>query len=156
RAQRFPPGRPTDSVVGDGRVRFVCPYIPLSGTWEQYLEALGRRENLRRREKWLYRQPGVSVSCARNAEEALKATEEFLQLHRARWAVEGGSDGLTDARHDDFHREASQRLAEAGMLRMYTLYAARRPVASFYVVVHRWKSYSYQSAYESRGACKVV
>src|SRR5207302_1397918 len=89
RAQRFPPGRPTDSVVRDGRVRFVCPYIPLSGTWEQYLEALGRRENLRRREKWLYRQPGVSVSCARTAEGAVKATEEFLQLHRARWAVEG-------------------------------------------------------------------
>ena len=155
-AQRLPPGRATNSVVRDGRVRFVCPYISLSGTWEQYLQGLGRRENLRRREKWLYRQPGVSVSCARTAEEALKATEEFLQLHRARWAVEGGSDGLTDARHDDFHREASQRLAEAGMLRMYTLYAARRPVASVYGVVHRGKFYYYQSGYEPRWACKSV
>jgi len=155
-AQRLPARRATNSVVRDGRVRFVCPYIPLSGTWEQYLEGLGRRENLRRREKWLYRQPGVSVSCARTAAGAVKATEEFLQLHRTRWAVEGGSDGLTDARHDAFHREASQRLAEAGMLRMCTLYAARRPVASVYGVVHRGKFHYYQSGYEPSWASKSV
>jgi CelD/BcsL family acetyltransferase involved in cellulose biosynthesis len=155
-AQRLPAGRATDSVVRDGRVRYVCPHIPLSGTWEQYLEGLGRRENLRRREKWLQRQPGVSVSCARTAQDAVKATEHFLRLHRARWAEEGGSDGLTGARHEDFHREASQRLAEAGMLRMYTLYAARRPVASVYGVVHRGKFYYYQSGYEPRWASKSV
>ena len=43
-AHRFPPGRVSGSVVRDGCVRYVCPHIPLSGTWEQYLEGLGRRE----------------------------------------------------------------------------------------------------------------
>ena len=33
-------------VIRDGRVRFVCPHIPLSGTYQEYLETLGRRENL--------------------------------------------------------------------------------------------------------------
>jgi CelD/BcsL family acetyltransferase involved in cellulose biosynthesis len=155
-AHRFPPERVTESVVRDARVRFVCPHIPLSGTWEQYLEGLSRRENLRRREKWLFRQPGVSVSCARSPVEAVKATEEFLELHRARWRVEGGSDGLSDARHEAFHREATRNLAEMGTLRMYTLYAARRPVASVYGVVHGTKFNYYQSGYDPNWAGKSV
>jgi CelD/BcsL family acetyltransferase involved in cellulose biosynthesis len=155
-AQRFPAGRVTDSVVRDGRIRYVCPHIPLTGSWEQYLEGLGRRENLRRREKWLFRQPGVSISCARAPEETVKATEEFLELHRSRWQVEGGSDGLSDARHEGFHREATQRLAQAGSMRMYTLYAARRPVASVYGVVHGSKFNYYQSGYDPNWAGKSV
>ena len=155
-AQRFPPGSGAGSILRDGRVRYVCPYIPLAGSWEQYVEGLGRRENLRRREKWLYRQPGVSIACGRSPEEAVEATEEFLQLHRARWSVEGGSDGLADERHEAFHRDAAQRLARAGMLRMYTLYAARRPVASVYGVIHGPKFNYYQSGYDPNWACKSV
>lgn len=146
-AQAFSPGRSTGGVVRDGRLRFVCPHIPLSGNWEQYQQGISRRENLRRREKWLFRQPGVSIACARSPAEAVRATEEFLELHRARWAVEGGSDGLCDDRHEQFHRDASQRLAETGQLRMYTLYAARRPVASVYGVVHGGTFNYYQSGY---------
>ena len=153
---RFPPGKGGSGVLRDARLRFVCPHIPLTGTWEQYLEGLGRRENLRRREKWIFRQPGVSIACAREPEPAAKAVEEFLSLHRARWAVEGGSDGLTDGRHEAFHREASQELARAGMLRMYTLYAARRPVASVYGVVHHDKFDYYQSGYDPNWASRSV
>ena len=155
-ARRFPPGRVAESVIRDGRLRFICPHVPLSGTWEQYASTLGRRENLRRREKWLYRQPGVSVSCARDPEAGAKATEDFLALHRARWSVEGGSDGLTDPRHEAFHREASQQLASSGMLRMYTLFAARRPVASVYGVVHGGRFNYYQSGYDPSWASKSV
>jgi CelD/BcsL family acetyltransferase involved in cellulose biosynthesis len=155
-AQRFPPGKAVSGIVRDARIRFVCPHIPLSGTWEQYLEGLSRRDNLRRREKWIYRQPGVSVRCARDPEAAVQATDEFLALHRARWAVEGGSDGLGDARHEAFHREASQQLAQAGMLRMYTLLAARRPVASVYGVVHGGKFNYYQSGYDPNWASRSV
>jgi len=153
---RFAPSRPTGGVVRDSRLRFVCPNLPLAGTYESYLQGLSRRENLKRREKWLFRQPGVSIACARTPQEATKATEEFLELHRARWAVEGGSDGLSDASHEAFHREAAQRLAQIGGLRMYTLYAARRPVASVYGVVHGGKFNYYQSGYDPNWASRSV
>jgi CelD/BcsL family acetyltransferase involved in cellulose biosynthesis len=155
-ARRFPPGRVTDSVVRDSRLRYVCPNIPLAGTYDEYLQGLGRRENLRRREKWIFRQPGTSIDCARSPQDAPAATERFLELHRARWAVEGGSDGLSDERHEAFHRDASQRLAASGALRMYTLYAARRPVASVYGVVHKGKFNYYQSGYDPSWASKSV
>ncbi len=153
-AARFAPRG--GEVLRDARLRYVCPHIPLTGNYDQYLGTLSRRENLRRREKWIFRQPGVSISCAKTPEEAGKATDEFLQLHRARWAVEGGSDGLTDDRHEQFHREASQRLARSGALRMYTLYAARRPVASVYGVVHGDKFNYYQSGYDPNWGSRSV
>ena len=166
-AQLFPNGRAVRSpaaglggspaeVVRDARLRFVCPYIPLVGSYQDYLQGLGRRENLRRREKWLFRQPGVSVEVARTPEEARVAVERFLELHRARWAIEGGSDGLADARHEAFHRAAVQELAGRGWLRLYTLFAARRPVASVYGVVHGGKFLYYQSGYDPAWASKSV
>jgi len=149
-------GGPATEVVRDARLRFVCPNIPLAGTYAEYLQGLGRRENLRRREKWLFRQPGVSIEVARTPQDSRVAVEHFLELHRARWSVEGGSDGLSDARHEEFHRAAVQKLAEAGWLRMYTLFAARRPVASVYGVVHGGKFLYYQSGYDPAWASKSV
>lgn len=166
-AQLFPNGRAVRAsaaglggapvaVVRDARLRFVCPHIPLAGSYQEFLQGLGRRENLRRREKWLFRQPGVSIEVARTPEEALIAVERFFELHRARWAVEGGSDGLTDATHEAFHRAAVRELAERGWLRLYTLFAARRPVASVYGVVHGGKFLYYQSGYDPAWASKSV
>jgi CelD/BcsL family acetyltransferase involved in cellulose biosynthesis len=144
------------AVVRDARLRFVCPHIPLNGTWPEFLAGLGRRENLRRREKWLFRQPGVSVEVTRTEAEASRAVETFLELHRARWSVEGGSDGLSDQRHESFHREAVLRLARRGWLRLYTLYAARRPVASVYGIVRGSTFLYYQSGYDPAWAQKSV
>jgi len=164
-AQRFPNAKPTQGLVRDGRVRYVCPHIPLQGTYESYLQGLSRRENLRRREKWIARQPGTSIECARTPEEAEKATDDFLALHRARWAADGGSDGVCDERHEAFHRDAIARLARDGSLRLYTLFCARRPVASVYGVVHRRSASAgagdgkfnyYQSGYDPEWASKSV
>jgi CelD/BcsL family acetyltransferase involved in cellulose biosynthesis len=161
-SQRFPPGRPAGGEGGAGRVvrdaqlRFVCPFIPLRGTYEDYLQGLGRRENLRRREKWLARQPGFSITVSRTPEDALPDLERFLALHRARWAAEGGSDGLADERHEAFHRDAAAELSRAGMLRLYTLWCARRAVASVYGVVHRQRFLYYQSGYDPLWASRSV
>jgi CelD/BcsL family acetyltransferase involved in cellulose biosynthesis len=117
---------------------------------------LSRRENLKRREKWIFKQPGTSIECARTPEEAVKATGNFLQLHRARWAADGGSDGVCDEKHEAFHREAIARLARNGSLRLYTLFCARRPVASVYGVVHQGKFNYSQSGYDPEWASKSV
>ena len=89
-AQRFPNARTSEGMLRDGKLRYVCPHIPLQGTYDDYLKGLSRRENLKRREKWIFKMPGTSVECARTPEEALKATEHFLTLHKARWAADGG------------------------------------------------------------------
>ncbi|HEX4382451.1 MAG TPA: GNAT family N-acetyltransferase, partial [Myxococcales bacterium] len=159
-AQRFPNAQLSRGITRDGRLRYVCPHIPLQGTYETYLQGLSRRENLKRREKWLFKQPGTSIECARTPEEAAKATEHFFTLHKARWAAEGGSDGVIGEKHEAFHREAISRLAKNGSLRMYTLFCARRPVASVYGVVFgsgaQGKFNYYQSGYDPEWGSKSV
>ena len=159
-AQRFPNARVTNGLIRDGRLRYVCPNIPLQGTYETYLQGLSRRENLKRREKWILKQPGTSIECARTPEEAAKATDYFLTLHKARWAADGGSDGVCDEKHEAFHREAIARLARSGTLRLYTLFCARRPVASVYGVVFgsggQGKFNYYQSGYDPEWGSKSV
>ena len=155
-AERHPANREVGGVVRDGRLRFVCPHIPLTGTYDDFLGGLGRRENLKRREKWLQRQPGVSFEIATTPEATPRAMDQFFQLHDARWAAEGGSDGLPDARFPPFHRAATMLLAEQGKLRISTLLAARRPVASVYGVTHGKTFFYYQSGYEPRWAGKSV
>jgi len=155
-AQRFPNARTSEGMLRDGKLRYVCPHIPLQGTYDDYLKGLSRRENLKRREKWIFKMPGTSVECARTPEEAVKATEHFLTLHKARWAADGGSDGLCDEKHEAFHRDAIARLAKAGTLRLYTLFCARRPVASVYGVIHNGKFNYYQSGYDPEWASKSV
>jgi CelD/BcsL family acetyltransferase involved in cellulose biosynthesis len=155
-AQRHPAMRESGGTVRDGKLRFVCPHIPLRGTHDQYLEGLGRRENLRRREKWLFKQPGVWIECVTDPARTPTAMEHFFHTHDARWAPEGGSDGLPDARFPPFHRAAAQLLAERGRLRMYTLFAARRPVATVYGVTHGRTFFYYQSGYEPLWGAKSV
>src|SRR5207237_151798 len=51
---------------------------------------------------------------------------------------------------------AVRERAERGRLRLYTLFAARRPVASVYGVVHGGKLLYYQSGYDPAWASKSV
>ena len=155
-AEAWPAHRVTNHCVRDGKLRFVCPHLPLKGTYEELLEGMGRRENLRRREKWLSRQPGVSIDLAQTPADAPAAMERFFPLHDARWAAAGGSDGLADERYKPFHREVAGTLAESGKFKLYTLYAARRPVACVYGVQHGSTFNYYQSGYQPLWAGKSV
>jgi CelD/BcsL family acetyltransferase involved in cellulose biosynthesis len=159
-AQRFPNAQTTRGITRDGRLGYVCPHIPLQGTYETYLSGLSRRENLKRREKWLFKQPGTFIECARTPEEAAKAAGHFFTLHKARWAADGGSDGVIGEKYEAFHRDAIQRLALNGTLRLYTLFCARRPVASVYGVVFgsggQGKFNYYQSGYDPEWGSKSV
>jgi len=155
-AERHPAMRESNGIVRDGKLGFVCPHIPLAGTYEEFLGGLGRRENLKRREKWLQKQPGVAIEIATDPAATPRAMDQFFELHDARWASEGGSDGLPDARFPAFHRDAAKLLAERGRLRMSTLFAARRPVASVYGVTHGKTFFYYQSGYQPLWANKSV
>jgi CelD/BcsL family acetyltransferase involved in cellulose biosynthesis len=154
----LPCGSPTVAAVRaavgarGARVRvergFACPGFALRGTFEEHLARVRRRETYGRRVRWLARQPGFGVDVATTPGEAPAALEELLRLHRLRWAVEGGSEGIPPGPVEDFHREVAPRLAARGWLRLYTLRVGREAIASVYgLEVGRRFSY-YQSGYD--------
>ncbi|WP_242394582.1 GNAT family N-acetyltransferase, partial [Anaeromyxobacter oryzisoli] len=127
--------------------RFACPGFAVRGTFDAHLRGVRRRETYGRRARWLARQPGFRIDVATTPEEAGPAVEDFLRLHRLRWAAEGGSYGIPPAA-EDFHRDAARRLAARGWLRLYRLFAGGRAIAAVYGIEAAGTFHFYQSGYD--------
>ncbi|MGC3996082.1 MAG: GNAT family N-acetyltransferase [Anaeromyxobacter sp.] len=127
--------------------RFSCPGFALRGDYASHLRRVRRRETLGRRVRWLARQPGFAVEVASTAAEAPEAMEDFLRLHRLRWAVEGGSYGIPAGPPEAFHRAVAPALAARGWLRLYRLRVGGAAVAAVYGLELGRRFYYYQSGY---------
>jgi CelD/BcsL family acetyltransferase involved in cellulose biosynthesis len=127
---------------------FVCPAFAVRGTFEEHLARIRRRETYGRRVRWLARQPGFGIDVATSVEEAAGAMEDFLRLHRLRWAEEGGSYGIPPGLVEAFHREVAPLLAARGWLRLYRLSVQGRAVAAVYGIEVGRRFYYYQSGWD--------
>lgn len=143
----------TVSVAGEqaltARVatRFACPYIRLADGFPALLAASGRRDNLRRRRKWLDAQPGYRIECETSPESVAPFLERFCRLHAARWAADGGSQAFSDERLLAFHRRIASRMAEAGTLRLWTMYVGSEAVAVAWTFDDGQRALYYQSGF---------
>jgi CelD/BcsL family acetyltransferase involved in cellulose biosynthesis len=151
-------GSPTVDVLreafpgGDVRVaeRYVCPYDTLDPKepFDAFLKRTGRRDNFLRRRKWLEKQDGYRIERTESPGELAAPLTDFFRLHSARWASDGGSQGIKGSGVEAFHRDATQLLAERGRLRMYTMKVGGRAVASVYGILHRDSFVYFQSGYD--------
>src|SRR5206468_1738585 len=87
---------------------------------------------LRRRRRWLERQPGFRIEVASAPAAVGEALEVLFRLHAARWAIAGGSEGIAGESVLAFHREAAAGLAARGWARIYLLHAAGDVRAALY------------------------
>ncbi len=151
-------GSPTVDILrgafpdGDVRVaeRYVCPYDTLDPRepFDAFLKRTGRRDNFLRRRKWLEKQEGYRIERTEAPGELAGPLTDFFRLHAARWASDGGSQGIKGSGVEAFHRDATQLLAERGRLRMYTMKVGGRAVASVYGMLHRHSFIYFQSGYD--------
>lgn len=141
-----------------GRPRYTCPcqtFTPRE-SFEAFLQRTGRRENYGRRRRWLERQPGFRIERSEAPGDLARALAEFQQLHAARWAEDGGSQGIKGPSVEAFHRDATQWLAETGKTRLYTLRLGERPLASVYGLVHGGEFLYFQSGMDPEWRSKSV
>ncbi len=138
--------------------RYVCPFEAFAPgeTFERFLGRTRRKDNFCRRRNWLRQQPGYRLEIERDPARMARPLAEFLRLHALRWASDGGSQGISDAATESFHRHATELLAEGGQARLYTLVLGRRALASVYAIVHRRKFIFYQSGYDPEWRSKSV
>lgn len=130
--------------------RCVCPYETfVSGEpFEAFLKRTGRRDNYLRRRKWLEKQEGYRIERTERPGALAGPMADFFRLHQARWAADGGSQGIQGKSIEAFHRDATQFLAERGQLRLYTMKVGGRAVASVYGILYRDTFIYYQSGYD--------
>jgi len=130
--------------------RYACPYETFTPgePFDAFLSRTGRRDNYLRRRKWLEKQDGYAIERTVAPGDLAGPLSEFFRLHAARWAADGGSQGIAGARVEAFHRDATYLFAERGRLRLYTMKVGGRAVASVYGLVDRGAFLYYQSGYD--------
>jgi CelD/BcsL family acetyltransferase involved in cellulose biosynthesis len=125
--------------------RYPCPYLGVAGKYPDFLANVGRRDNLRRREKWFAAQPGYRVRCETDPAAVAPFLARFFRLHALRWAGDGGSQALQDGRLAAFHERIAARYADEGRLRLWTMWVAGEAIAVAYAFDDRERSIYYQS-----------
>jgi CelD/BcsL family acetyltransferase involved in cellulose biosynthesis len=130
--------------------RYVCPYESFTPgeAFDAFLKRTGRRDNYLRRRKWLEKQEGYRIERTEAPGALAGPMTDFFRLHSARWAVDGGSQGIKGKGVESFHRDATQFLAERGRLRLYTMKVGGQAVASVYGILHRDTFIYFQSGYD--------
>jgi len=130
--------------------RHLCPFEVFGPgeTFDAFLRRTGRRDNFLRRRKWLAAQPGFRLERSEKPGELAVPMAELLRLHAARWAADGGSQGIRGPATESFHRDATEWLAERGKARLYTMWVGGKAVASVYGLLHRGEFIYFQSGYD--------
>lgn len=130
--------------------RYRCPFVRTHGSFEEYLAQLpdGIGAQWHRRRKWLERLGDFRVDVLETPAEIERGMEILFDLHRRRWAIEGGSDAIDGPRVERFHRDAARRLAELRWARIFVLYAGGAPRAALYGWRHGDRFAFYQAGHE--------
>lgn len=109
-----------------------APFVSLPGSFEEYLERLGKKERhelrrkMRRAAELL---PGISFRVTRTEEELSRDLPSFLALHRKSHPEK---EKFMDDRMAEFFREVAEGFLAAGKLRMAFLSAGGEDVASVF------------------------
>jgi CelD/BcsL family acetyltransferase involved in cellulose biosynthesis len=130
--------------------RYICPSIRASGSFEQFLSGLpdGIGAQFHRRRKWLEKRPGHRVETLTSPADVERGLGVLFDLHRQRWALEGGSDAIDGPKVERFHVAAARALAELGWARMYLLHVEGAPRAALYGWQHGDRLVFYQAGHE--------
>jgi CelD/BcsL family acetyltransferase involved in cellulose biosynthesis len=133
-AERLPGDQGWGSLLG-GKLLATGhdPVLRFRGmTWEDYLASRSRnfREQLRRRERRLVKEHGLTFRLADDVERLPADMDALFRLHRARWGTE--TTGVFDGNGGSFHREFALAALRRGWLRLWLAEVDGEPVASWY------------------------
>jgi len=127
----------------------VAPFIPLPGSWDEYLARLPAshrhlvRRSLRAFDRWTGGHAELRV--ARTSRELATGAAALRELHAARWREAGEPGVFASARRREFHDQVMPEMLARGALELLWLSAQGEPVAALYNLVWRNKVYFYQS-----------
>jgi CelD/BcsL family acetyltransferase involved in cellulose biosynthesis len=146
------------SARAESQRRYECPFVRTRGDFDKYLsglpEATGKQ--FKRRLHALQRIPGFALEVLTSPEEIARGIEVLFALHRRRWALAGGSDGIPGPRVEAFHRETARGLAHLGWARVFLLHVGGAPRAALYGWAHGGRLAFYQSGYEPAWRARSV
>jgi len=132
------------------RVTFLCPYIELPNTFDEFLQKMkgDMRRNLRRRMKRLSEQYKAEVKTQNDFGSIREAMNAFYGLHQKRWGTKGIAGVFAEETLRNFHDDVANYFNENGWLRLYVLTANDKPIASIYSFNYKAKKYEYLTGFD--------
>jgi len=126
------------------------PYLPITGTWDGYLNGLSAkfRSNLRNRLARLTKigNPSLEVLTDRRAIEA--ASEEAYRLESSGWKREAGTAIASDPAAHRFYTALIERGASAGWLQLLFLKVGDRRIATSYGACFDHRLFLFKTGYD--------
>jgi CelD/BcsL family acetyltransferase involved in cellulose biosynthesis len=127
----------------------VCPFIPLQGSWDQFVARLSKnmRASVGRRRRQVAKQFRAEYDVA--TEQTLHAAlEELFRLHNSRWRRRGAWGAFAGARIQAFHHAVARKFLRRGWLRLHRLKLDGETRAAFYCFHLRDRVYYYLSGFD--------
>jgi CelD/BcsL family acetyltransferase involved in cellulose biosynthesis len=125
----------------------ACPTLALGSIDLATLLPKSKRQDLNLARNRAARRGPVAIAAA-DAASIGELLEHLLRLHSSRWASRGQAGVLNEEPVRRFHHAAASGLAEAGLLRFYTLAFDKQIVAAYYGFGHRGRAYFYASGFD--------
>ncbi len=129
---------------------FMCPYIDLAISIEQYLQRLSgnMRRNLRRRKKRLREKYQVEVKTHIDFNSIEDAMDVFYKLHQKRWESQDMAGVFAQETLRDFHYDIARSFSERRWLSLYVLTVDDQPAATIYSFDYENKKYEYLTGFD--------
>jgi CelD/BcsL family acetyltransferase involved in cellulose biosynthesis len=125
----------------------ACPTLAFgSGDLATLLPKSKRRALNLARNRAARRGPLAIVTA--DADSIGESVDQLLRLHSSRWESRGQTGVLETEPVRRFHHAAARALAQAGLLRFYTLAFDHKVVAAYYGFRHRERAFFYLSGFD--------
>lgn len=145
----------------DFRKVSVAPYVDITkehnGSIELFMQSLGRnrRHDVKRREKTLFRENGVTYGPPKCMDDATAITKLF-SLHKLRADKKGLQTSFAGERLMAFHSEIAEVFSRKSWTWLRFLYSGHEPIAAIYCFAFAGRIFAYQSGYDPDWETKGV
>ena len=126
------------------------PYLPISGSWEAYLNSLPAkfRSNLRNRMSRLAKIGPVSLEILTDRQAIAAAAEEAWRLESSGWKSDAGTAIASDPAVHRFYTTLIERGTNAGWLQLLFLRVGDRRVATSYGACFDKRLFLFKTGYD--------
>lgn len=112
----------------------ICPYLPLSGSYEDFLKSLSSnmRYNIRRRSRKLFDHFHATLDMVTSPAEIDEAIDELFRLHEKRFESKNEQSIFQYDLRSGFHKQVARLFLEEDILRFFRLRVEGKTIAMLY------------------------
>ena len=123
----------------------VCPVLKLPKSWDDLLNQLSERRNIKRYSKHLNKQFQVNYESCENKDLLEIYMKIFFELHQRRWARKGSKGAFADPQIKKFGINIAKQFYDKNWLELKILKVNEKPVSIYYIFKYNNIFYYYLS-----------